>query len=254
MNPPVQILAHQIAELVPYAGMTVPQLGRPLGQMQYVQEFDFVSCGVIASLTTLTLAAKQEVNLFSTNQTALGQGWSTISSLGTGLTNNTNGDRLPSNIVGVFLRTGFSLYHSVVGTEYLNTFKNDGDLSALAENLSWQYNIGDGIDNRMGQLIDWGRAGVYVGAAVSGVPTVTAVPFLNTSAVALGAQIGHPGKDLRQLKLPIILPPNIKYEFKVYSGNSIVLIGSLGDNTLDSDAIIVKQVLRGYLLKTPVGG
>lgn len=239
-------------DLAPFAGMVVDQSkGVTVGDLVFASAQDFWSTGFIP-LSTFTLPANSEVQLFSKNIGESGQGSGTAV-LTAAETNNVNGDRMPANQVYIGLKCGFQIYQVAANT--LDPFPLVGPVGMLkvTHNTVWSLNIGDGIKRFIGSVAHY-----PAGCGVS----VDAYTF-NTVGLGAAALQGYRGTDgvafcnngipsaaeLRTLPLPVIFPPNIKTDIRLLTGGASVLTA---DDVTSGNSIAYRMTFRGYMMTLPV--
>ena len=234
-------------ELAPFSRMLVLP-GLSLGQLQYVNQQDLYSEGLITA-TTGVVARNASCSLFQAalNQPAAAQGFS-AGTMGLGLTNSKfQLGQAPANQVFVALYAGFSIYRAdgteAAGDELTLLAKND--LFAVAQQLSWQLNIGRGIARTIGTLAEW-PAGTGVWASEADL--TTAIPPASPTATQVsGAQLGGPNSKFRKLQTPIVFPPLVPVEITVQNGSPFTI------NAAATCNLRIRMTLQGTLMTLPVG-
>jgi len=229
-------------DLAPFATMIVDQSkGVSLSELNFTSAQDHFSTASTQPATR-TIGANNELRLFTNNVGEAGQGLVQPATLQQ--TNNTNGDKMPSNQVYIGLKTGFQIYY--MDNPNANTIARfiDGadDLLGLGLGYVWSLNVGDGIKRNIGCVLDYPS-----GSGVWGFP-VSAAGSSSTAAPTFEfQQNGGPLTPMRPLPLPVVWPPNIKVDIRLTCGNAIILTGQG-----TSDAICFRQTFRGYMMTLPV--
>lgn len=237
-------------ELAPFSRMLVLP-GLSLGQLQYVNQQDLYSEGLITA-TTGVVARNASCSLFQAalNQPAAAQGFS-AGTMHLGITNSKfQLGQAPANQVFVALYAGFSIFRAddtlAAGDQLTLLEKND--LFAVAQQLSWQLNIGRGIARTIGTLAEWpAGTGVWASEAdltlgALGPPPVA--PFANDVS---GAQLGGPNSKFRKLQTPIVFPPLVPVEITIQNGSPFTI------NEAATVNLRIRMTLQGTLMTLPVG-
>jgi len=241
-------------DLAPFAQMVVDQSrGVTVEDLAFASAQDYWSTGFIP-LSTLTMLANSEVQLFSKNIGETGQG--SAQALTISETNCVNGDRMPANQVYIGLRAGFHVYQvaaAALATTALDPFPilSPVGMTKIAQNIVWSLNIGDGIKRFIGNIDHYPSGSSFYASDfkfnAAGLALV-ASPFKGTRGVGY-ANNGAPfASELRSLPLPVIFPPNIKTDIRIKSGSAILLTA---DDITSSYAVAVKMTFRGYMMTLP---
>jgi hypothetical protein len=241
-------------ELAPFSRMLVLP-GLSLGQLQYVNQQDLYSEGLISSGATGIVARNASCRLFQAalNQPAAAQGFA-AGTMHLGLTNSKfQLGQAPANQVFVALYAGFSIYQAdddQSGGGAL-TLLSKNDLFAVAQQLSWQLNIGRGISRTIGSLGEWpAGTGVYASEA----DLTTAIPPASpTAAQVSGAQLGGPNSKFRKLQTPIVFPPLVPVEIDILNGSPFTLSAAGGGLGTQQYHLRIRMTLQGTLMTLPVG-
>jgi hypothetical protein len=237
------------ADLRPYMRMAVAPNGVTIGDLSFVCAQSQWSSALLTPTTVAgppviaTFAADQVANLFQVAQGQTGQGFT--NALTRSETSWLDADgKMPANQVFIATRAWFQVFaRSTADTTatgaVLSPLASVAAASAIAQQFSWFVNVGDGIERPYGTLLDYaGGAPVYAPANPSQLPS---------SAGAV--QLGQPGDQFgRQLRIPLIFPPNVPVRIQARSGGAFDV--ALAANPTN---IVIKQTLYGFLCTSPVG-
>lgn len=234
-------------ELAPFASMVVDQgRGVVVSDLAFASAEDRYSTAFITLGALATLPANSSVKLFQTNIGGTGQG--SPFALTVAETNNTNGDRQPSNQVYIATHFGFQIYAVQSGLTSIAPLSNYGDMYKVAAGTSWNLTIGDGIKRTLGTVLEYpAGSGIDAQAAVSGATAVSA-DFPNN---------GWVGCSARKLPIPVIFPPNIQVDIELLTGNAQPLEGGCYGTTVTgnalkaNDLIAYRATFHGFRMTLP---
>ena len=236
------------AELTPYLAMTVAPNGVTVGDLNFVVAQTQWSTALFPIGTANTLAADVSVNLWQTAQSDTGAGFATALTRSQTSWQDSQG-RLPANQVFIATSCAFQLFKrdiaSTTATAQEVPIPSYGAVHAIARNLTWSWQVGDGIQRNYGALSDWGgMAGSW------SIPGVAETPGFDINAV-----LADPDCRGRRLPLPLVFPPNISAKVTVANGSgfAVAQIEGGADPLPLGSFLAVRQYLHGYLCTMPVG-
>jgi hypothetical protein len=167
--------------------------------------------GVAAANTTLP--AGQTVKFMQKNIGEAGQGFT--ASLTVGETNNTNGDRQPSNQVYIATHLGFKIYGTLnAGSLNEIQIQSQGAMGQIAGNTTWALTVGDGIKRTLGTILEYPAGSGVTGFVAVGGPTVAGAALISSWANNGSADC----EQKRKLPIPIVFPPNIQVDLEIKTG------------------------------------
>ena len=239
-------------ELAPFASMVVDQgRGVVVSDLAFASAEDRYSTAFIRLGTGVALPANSSVKLFQSNIGATGQG--SPFALTVAETNNTNGDRQPSNQVYIATHFGFQIYAVQSGATSISPMATYGDVYKVAAGTSWNLTIGDGIKRTLGTVLEYpAGSGVDAQAAVS-----NATNSLAGNGIVQYPNNGWVGCSSRKLPIPVIFPPNIQVDIELLTGNAQQLAGnaySTGGNgaaLASGDYIAYRATFHGFRMTLP---
>jgi hypothetical protein len=243
------------SELRPFADMMIDQgRGVTVSDLTFASAEDrystsFIPCTVgTAGLASglITLPAGQTVKFMQKNIGESAQGFT--AALTVGETNNTNGDRQPSNQVYIATHLGFKIY-GTGGAGTLNeiTIQSQAAMAQIAGNTTWALTVGDGIKRTLGTLIEYpAGSGVTGYVALGGGTTAGATSFVSSWANNGSADC----EQKRKLPIPIVFPPNIQVDLELKTGAAQSWLNNSG-STL---SVFGGQVYTGIAFKATFKG
>jgi len=232
-------------ELKPFAGMVIDQgRGVTVSDLAFASAEDRYSTAFIG-LSTLTLPARQAKKLFQKNIGETGQG-SDIA-LTRGETNNTNGDRQPSNQVYIATQLGFQIYAVTQSTSLAAIpILNPTAMYAIGLNTVWNLTVGDGIKRTLGTVLEY-PSGSGIDVAMDGGSSPSIIHGFSNN--------GWVGAAKRKLPIPIVFPPNVQVDIEVETGTAQVLVNNLGVTwgglSYSGGSIAYKATFRGFRMTLP---
>lgn len=234
-------------ELKPFANMIIDQgRGVTVSDLAFASAEDRYSTAFIP-LTALTLPTGSTVKLFQKNIGETGQGSGTFA-LTRSETNNTNGDRQPSNQVYIGTHLGFQLYAiDSTGLKVIPITKAS-TVYKIAMSTVWNLTVGDGIKRTLGTVLEY--------PAGCGVDWVGASGAIATYAGL--ANNGWLGGSKRKLPIPIVFPPNVQVDIELETGTG----GLISDNIVSASKtggagifaggkIAYRATFRGFRMTLP---
>lgn len=242
------------SELRPFADMMIDQgRGVTVSDLTFASAEDRYTTSYIP-LTIATaglgnglcvLPAGQTVKFMQKNIGEAGQGFT--ASLTVGETNNTNGDRQPSNQVYIATHLGFKIY-GTAGAGSLNeiTIQSQAAMAQIAGNTTWALTVGDGIKRTLGTLIEY-PAGSGVTGFVSVGGSSAAAPVLVSSWANNGSA---DCEQKRKLPIPIVFPPNIQVDLELKTGAAQSFLNNSGT----SNSVYGGQAYGGIAFKATFKG
>jgi len=237
------------ADLKPYLKMTVAPNGVTVGDLNFVVAQTQWSTALQTIATADVVPADVNLDLFQVAQGDVGQGFTSQLTRGQTSWKDAQG-RLPANQVFIATSCGFQIFRrDTADTTTTATEVLVPKLSALvniANNLSWEVTIGDGITRNYGTLAAFAGYGAQYSVANPAA----------SNAFSAGALLGHPDSRGRKLRIPLVFPPNISVRIKVRGGNTFQVndVSDAGARTLPAGGFLaVRQFLHGYLCTMPVG-
>jgi hypothetical protein len=233
------------ADLRPYLRMAVAPNGVTVGDLAFVcaqSQWSSAAFAPTIAGTVVTVAADTKVDLFQVAQGQTGQGFTNALTRSETSWLDSDG-KMPANQVFIATRSWFQVFarsslDTTVTAATVNPLANVGGAHAIAQQFSWDVNVGDGISRPYGTLLDYaGGASVYSPANPSG-----------TASVAGAVQLGQPGDQFgRAMRIPLIFPPNIPVRISAKCGQAFDV--HLAVSPIN---IVIKQYLYGFLCTTPV--
>jgi len=241
-------------ELKPFAGMIIDQgRGVTVSDLAFASAEDRYSTGFI-QLTTLVLPSSDTVKLFRTNIGGTGQGSGSLE-LTRAETNNTNGDRQPSNQVYIATHLGFQVY-AISGTFVNIPIMNPASIYKIGMSTVWNLTVGDGIKRTLGTVLEYpAGSGIDVKAAGTGAGAIitAAAPSFNAFS-----NNGWVGCNKRKLPIPIVFPPNVQVDIELETGSAQTLIDNAeqagwggGTASFEGGKIAYKATFRGFRMTLP---
>jgi hypothetical protein len=241
-------------ELKPFASMVIDQgRGVTVSDLAFASAEDRYSTAAIA-LSTLTLPANSSVKLFQKNIGETGQGFT--GALTVAETNNTSGDRMPSNQVYIGTHVGFQVYAKAVANVNVVPIVNPHSMYQICAGTVWNLTVGDGIKRSIGTVMEYpagsGIDGMYATAGSTGINATT-------MAVRGWANNGWGGKAKRKLPIPIVWPPNVQVDIELQTGAAQVLLDNFSASgeaaatspTISGIAIAYRMTFRGFRMTLP---
>lgn len=226
-------------QLAPYAQMTVVP-GVTVGQLNYANQQDLFSDATF-QLSTLNVPANQSLSFYQAALTEVGSGFTTGLTLGQSNSKFSKGQP-PANQVFIGSHFGFGVCFADTANPASGLAQqlfNADDVYSLAQNFSWDLQIGNGIIRTIGALIEYPDVG---GAWAESRSTKAA------TAPQTGAQNGIPGCYKVKLPIPIVFPPLINVNISAACGNAFTLTTS----TASGKFVSVRATLSGFLMTMPV--
>lgn len=232
-------------ELAPFASMVVDQgRGVVVSDLAFASAEDRYSTAFIQLGAGVSLPANSSVKLFQTNIGGTGQG--SPFALTVAETNNTNGDRQPSNQVYIATHFGYQLYAVTSGSTAISPLASYADVYKIAAGTSWNLTIGDGIKRTLGTVLEYPAGSGVDGQATGGATFGTAFP-----------NNGWVGCSSRKLPIPVIFPPNIQVDIELLTGNAQQLqgnaysTGGVGAALAVGDYIAYRATFHGFRMTLP---
>lgn len=234
-------------ELAPFASMVVDQgRGVVVSDLAFASAEDRYSTAFITLGAAATLPSNSTVKLFQSNIGQTGQG--SPFALTVAETNNTNGDRQPSNQVYIATHFGFQLYAVQSGQTAIAPLATYGDAYKIAAGTTWNLTIGDGIKRTLGTVLEYPSGSGIDTQAALGQASTTSSQYPNN---------GWVGCSSRKLPIPVIFPPNIQVDIELKTGNAQPLEGlcfgtTITGNALASgDVIAYRATFHGFRMTLP---
>jgi len=239
-------------ELKPFAGMIIDQgRGVTVSDLAFASAEDRYSTAFI-QLSTLTLPASTTVKLFQNNIGETGQGSGSYV-LTRAETNNTNGDRQPSNQVYIATHLGFQVYAITLGLEVI-PITNPNSLYSICNSTVWNLTVGDGIKRTLGSVLEYPAGSGVDTTLSSGVGSSVAVVAAPSVAFSNNGWIGC---AKRKLPIPIVFPPNVQVDIELETGGAQILIDNnnaisgVWATTFTTGKIAYKATFTGFRMTLP---
>jgi hypothetical protein len=240
-------------ELKPFASMVIDQgRGVTVSDLAFASAEDRYSTAFISLPLANVYPGSTTVKLFQKNIGEAGQGSGTLA-LTRGETNNTNGDRQPSNQVYIGTHLGFQVYAiTTATTPSLNNIKiqNPNTLFKICNNTVWNLTVGDGIKRTLGKLIDYPSGGGIDGMIFSSTScSAGALPTMT-------ANNGWVGCAKRKLPIPVVFPPNVQVDIELETGAAQTLIDNVVDasvsaGSFSTGSIAIVACFKGFRMTLP---
>ena len=246
-------MANIYEELAAYADMIVVP-GLTVGKLVYANAMTLYSTAGF-NVASGAVVANTKLDLYQVQIGESGQGFTTAVTLGQTNSRFSKGTA-PKNQVFIATHAGFEIFgcSSLDPTSALQENMLPPEvIFALADQFSWDLNIGRGQTRTIGTLLEYGASS---GAWAASQEAISAGSLYGTVG-----QLGLPGGAMKRLATPLIFPPQIPVEISAKCGNGFTLINqgvnaALTDNSLGTPIattnICVRQHLRGFLMTTPV--
>ena len=236
-------------ELKPFANMIIDQgRGVTVSDLAFASAEDRYSTGYIpfGTIANTVLPANSTVKLFQTNIGQAGQG--TALQLTRSETNNTNGDRQPSNQVYIATHLGFQVY--AINQTNLTPIPFTKPQQVLAIGLAtvWNLTVGDGIKRTLGTVLEY--------------PAGSGVDWFGSSGSSVSyignANNGWVGCAKRKLPIPIVFPPNVQVDIELATGTATQVVNQTNANSIVSGAapftggsVAYRATFRGFRMTLP---
>jgi hypothetical protein len=243
------------SELRPFAdmmidqgrGVTVSDLTFASAEDRYSTSYIPLTNGTSAGGTSVTLPAGSVVKFMQKNIGEAGQGFT--AALTVGETNNTNGDRQPSNQVYIATHLGFKVYGTARASSLDEiTIEDQATMAKICGNTTWSLTVGDGIKRTLGTVLEYPAGSGPTGFVALSSTTAVLSSFANNGAADC--------EQKRKLPIPIVFPPNIQVDLELKTGaaqtfNNNVLAATSVNGQGGFGGIAFKATFKGFRMTMP---